>query len=214
MLKKTMALSCLLASPQAFARFNGKEQRSINGTSETLPQGNVELGFTSFSYGITNELMLSIPTFPLAAGQVSVGGKYKFDINSNFRLSPEAYIGSYINSSIGYASGGLTLGVDLPHSRNTLDFGTHIVHMKSNSLKLALNEQNNSKNDSDTVVTAAAGRAEFNHYTTGGNLFYTGLASFSGLYLGFTWAWENVHFGLISSTPSLYLPLPYLYMRF
>jgi hypothetical protein len=210
MMRKIIALAVLMSSTQALARFDAKEQRSINGTAETLPQGNVELGFASFSYGITNELMLSVPTLPFVSGLFSVGAKYKLDINSKFRVSPEAHIGSYPSDSIAYASGGATLGVDLPNSRNTIDFGSHIVHMKSAPLSDVLDGD---KHD-DKVFTGATGRVEFNHYTQGGNLFYTGLASLSGLYVGFTWAWENVHMGIISSTASLYFPLPYIYARF
>ena len=51
------------------------------------------------------------------------------------------------------------------------------------------------------------------YYTSSGNLFYVGLASVVP-YAGFTWAWQNVQLGLISSLATLFIPMPYLYFRF
>jgi len=205
----------LLCSSHALAKFDGLTQRSINGTSETLPEGNVELGFTTFSYGITDDLMISVPTLPLVFGQISVGAKYKVSLNSNFRFSPEAQVGTYQMTGATYAAGGFSLGLDLPNSRSTIDLGAGFARMRDKT-NLALFKSNSTDKDADNIVivTAVTGKVEFNHYTSGGNLFYLGANTIAPIYLGFTWAWENVHFGIISSLNSVFIPLPYIYVRF
>lgn len=55
---------------------------------------------------------------------------------------------------------------------------------------------------------------EFNHYTSLGNLFYLGGNSDFGPYLGFTWGFENLHVGFVTSPFILLFPLPYIYWRF
>jgi hypothetical protein len=209
-----MAVVGLFASVPAFASFDGEKHRSINGTSETLRQGNAELGLASFSYGITNELMLTVPTLPLVVGQVAAGARYKVNLNSNLRISPEAYVGTYANSDLVYGNVGATVGVDLPHSKNTLDFAFNVTRMRDTNWDDAFDSKSSNENSNSVSVTQATGRVEFNHYTNGSNLFYVGVDSSALLYGGFTWAWENVHVGLLSSAPTLFFPLPYIYVRF
>lgn len=51
-------------------------------------------------------------------------------------------------------------------------------------------------------------RPEYDFYT-GGNLFDVGVQR-QLPFIGVTWAWKHVHFGLITSPFSYFIPLPYI----
>ena len=230
-LKVAILLSVVSLQSPAEAAF-GKKQPSINGTGETLSQGSAELGFLSFSYGVTDQLMLSIPTLPLLRGLTSVSGRYKIELGNNMRFSPTASVyhvsQTGMDSALG-AGGGFILGFDFGKSEtkdennnniksvqakqssyNSIDFGATLLSTKYSLLSLQVGD---SEKDISFRLTQVAGQLEFNHYTEAGNLFYVGGSNSLGPYVGFTWGFKNTHFGFMSSALSALIPLPYLYWR-
>lgn len=206
MARALVALAAL-ASGTALAKFNGRE-RSINGTGETLPEGSAELGFTTFAFGVTDQLMLSLPTLPLLNGAIGIEARYKLSLNRNVRVSPFAGIGYGTNSDEPAANAGAVFGFDSTDRRHSFDLGAQIRRYP----KFVVREKSDEESD-DAVATRVLGQLEYNHYTRGGNLFYLG--AWGGMpYWGFTWAWENVHLGLIGALPTMFIPLPYIYLRF
>lgn len=198
----------------------GPHKPSINGTSETLPQGNAEVGFSTLSYGVTDEFMLSIPTLPMIfAGPGQIDARYKIAINNAARVSPDASL--FFHEGLVSFAAGATLGLDFGKTSgskkgaaayNSLDIGAKVVSLRSAYRPKSVEEEK-------AYVWDLGGNylhstIEFNHYTDSSNLFYVGATNSYGPYMGFTWGFESVHVGLVSSLPTMYIPCPYIYWRF
>jgi hypothetical protein len=217
---KTILLSVFIAqSLTAFGEFSGK-QRSINNTGETLPSGSGEIGLASFSYGMTESLMLTVPTLPLVFGSIAAQINYQIKLGSNLRLTP--YAGASLPEYNGEREvepnfGGF-FGINAgSRSQHSFAFGLDARIGRSVSFDFDKDEIGE-KSDVEITITEKKTRSTYilayDYYTSGGNLFYVG--SLGGLpYYGFTWAWENFHVGILGSPMTVFLPIvPYFYVRF
>ena len=194
-------------SPLAAQASYGEHERSLNGTGETLRQGGAEVGLATISYGLSDRLMLGLATWPLAFGQASSQLKYKFLLRDNIRLTPYVGGGYDWQAHQGSYGTGATLGFDLgAERRESLSISGGLLHAPPLDLNKPSAPRKQAQNQARVQV-------EFDHYTQGGNLFYVGALNQS-LYAGFTWAWDNFHLGLVSSSAVAFIPLPYLYWRF
>lgn len=208
----TTILSVVLISftTSAFAKFDRDKQRSINGTADTLAEDDGEVGLASFSYGVTDQIQISAPTLPLLGGAIEASIKYKYILKPNIKVSPFASLGFSNKARSITSSAGVMLGIDLTNDKaHNLNLGMGVSHGPPIKIKLDDKEEEEEK---ITIKTSTKFNIEYDYYTEKGNLFFAGFAS--GLpYLGYTWAWDNVHLGL-TGTPLLPIPLPFIYVRF
>lgn len=204
-------------STQVFAAFNREEAPSINGTGQVLKQGKGEVGFATFSYGLTDQVQISVPTLGLVAGAIGVSGSYKHDVKEGMWLTPSLGTGFNLSTKQLSASGVLTAGFNAGE-RSTVSLGLAYSFVGEATVSSSTSAEEESSLDKvTTAANGVAGTFEYDMYTLGGNLFYVGVVGGSAIvvpYLGFTWAWENFHLGIVSSLASLFVPLPYLYWRF
>jgi hypothetical protein len=219
LIKLLMTCLVLAQSLTAFAEFSGK-QRSINNTGETLPSGSGEVGLASFSYGMSDSLMLTVPTLPLVFGSIAAQMNYQLKLGSNIRLTP--YAGASLPEYNGKREvepnfGGF-FGVN-GGSRSQHSFALGVDARIGRSVSFDF-DKDDLDNESDLEITISEKKTRtsyiiaYDYYTSGGNLFYLG--SLGGLpYYGFTWAWDNFHLGILGSPVTLFLPIvPYFYFRF
>lgn len=205
----------LPVSQVALAAFSSMAP-SINGTAETLRQGNGEIGLASFSYGLTDELMLTVPTLPLLFGEVGAGVKYRFQLSNNVMVTP-GISASAAQLTEGDDNDGASQVVFIP--RGSLGFTIYLDDAKRHSLSLNVSGGKNAvynwaqRNNADKRVEYKTGLSvypEYDYYTEGGNLFWIGAAGLLPVY-GFTWAWDHFHVGLGAIG---IIPFPYFYWRF
>ena len=194
----------------ASAEFS-KGTPSINGTSELLGDGRGEIVFTSLSYGATEKLTLTIPTIPLLYRAVSLGGRYRAYDNGSIVVAPEGSVGFWNRITIYSAGLGSTVRVG-SSKRHTFtgkgkvsyvpkfNLSTRFVEtsdsVESEIVELKIEDQNDLNSQ---LTTSFRPSVEYDYYTSSGNLAYLG---FEGVpYLGFTWAWDSVHAGVVWAIP-------------
>ncbi len=195
----------VLFTNPVLAKFSEKE-RSINATAETLPENSGEIGFASFSFGVTDNTMITVPTLPLfIGGSVSVNVRHKFSLTDKVILSPNAGAGYYFSNGGGFLyNAGLALGINFD-SKHALTFGGNLTNAPRLE-KDAAGEYYVASSD----TPYGAPFVNYDFYRDNGDLVWVGLYSLVPV-AGYTWAWENFHFGAGLAT---ILPFVYLYWRF
>ncbi len=209
---KTIAFLLLFAvSTHAFAELNRAKERSINNTAETLSSKRVEAGTATISLGITDRLMISIPTAPMAGKIYSGIVKYRFgDPKSPVLLASSA--GAIMHDGQFYPAIGGAVGLNLFEKSNALSLTAHIIFGK--------------KLNFDTGAATSRGGIfpwvglNYDYYTKKKNLFYFGTSGYVP-YIGHTWSWKNFQAGAlvfalfeVTGKLSKVYPAPYLAARF
>lgn len=197
----------------ARAEFNESE-RSITGTGESLHKGKTQLGFSDLYYGITDYTTIGLPTLSVLAGRGAVELRQKFDLGHGWRLTPAFSLGPapYPEAARRY---GFESDNSAPYVQFSSDLGVDLGDARQHSLNLGLDLRVvQGVSDVGEKKRRVLGdlRPEYDFYT-GGNLFYVGVQR-QLPYVGYTWAWKNIHLGLVSSPFSYFIPLPYMYLRF
>lgn len=164
---------------------------SINGTGETLPDGESELGIGSAAYGVTSDWMVRIPTLSLLVGYGRAEARYRQTFDA-FRVSPYLFAETPEHGGAG-ADLGTNLGVADAHS---ITAGGRARYGRSRG----------------KVRTVFRPNAEYDFYHDG-NVAFVGMSDWL-LYGGYTWGWSSFHLGLIMSPAGGLLPYPYVYWRF
>ncbi len=183
--QKLALASLLLSSAAASAGFDANE-RSINGTGETLAQGRYEVGIGSVAYGVTNQTMVRVPTLSILVGAARLEARHKVELGASARATP--YVGA-----------------ETPrHGVAGVDFGLDLGTGREHSLTVGAGAKIGPHGGGDVS-------AEYDFYHRG-NVVYAGVVGRVG-YLGYTWAWESFHVGLITSPASGFLPFPYVAWR-
>jgi hypothetical protein len=213
--KIVLVLLLLFGSATAQAAYDEKN-RSIGYTAETLEDGNSEIGLATFSYGVTDDLMLSLPTTGYLFGLSSADLKYRIEVSPSFAIAPSVGAGIYWGDEAEFSGNArLNATYRFGNGRHALSVGAGVA-------------QENVISFEDT----AKDKAEFGFgwylnydwYLSNGNLLYAGLLG-TIPYLGHTWAWEHFHFGLGLADVGLgdddkdtgaefVLPYLYFYWRF
>lgn len=212
-MKHLYFLVFLLCPLSAQAEFNPSE-RSINGTGESLSKGKTQLGFSDLYYGLSDYTTIGVPTLSVLAGRGVFEIRRKIEIGDRWRLTPALFLGPtpYPESlrKFGFESDNAS-----PYVQFSSDLGVDLGASRQHSLNMGLDLR---------VVQGVSDQGEKKHrvlgdlrpeydYYHGGNLFYVG-AQRQLPYVGYTWAWKNIHLGLITSPYSYFIPLPYAYLRF
>lgn len=207
---------CVASGAQVAVAALNPEAPSINGTAETLRQGNGEIGLASFSYGLTDELMLTVPTLPLLFGEVGAGVKYRFQLSDRVMLTPGLSASAVQEFDLDDDES--TSKIEFV-PRGSLGLTVYLDSEKRHSLSLNVSGGKNAvynwaeRNNPDKRVEYKMGVSlypEYDYYTDSGNLFWIGAAGLLPVY-GFTWAWEHFHVGLGAVG---IIPFPYFYWRF
>ncbi|MBC61487.1 MAG: hypothetical protein CMP11_03440 [Zetaproteobacteria bacterium] len=195
-----------------FAAFKGTE-RSVTNTAETLPQFSGQIGFLYMMLGITDNLMLKLPSFyPLSQGGRNIRLKYKLIEGESFIVSPEIKVNkAYTQFEYIY-----TL-------HNSYYVGETKNHSFSLGLKLAdqFPVESGATLASSTIDTSQGksisfqGYLAYDYYTDSNNIFFMGVEYDEDYlpYLGFTAAWDHLHTGFVFFLGEPYI-LPYIYVRF
>lgn len=225
----------ITAMPPAFGALNQTE-RSVEQTGETLTAGRFELGLAKLMYGVTDGLQIETNYLYDIYSAASFGAKKKFDLTRGVRVTPYfQYLklknveGQDFNLQAG-ATIGITRGDRKQHS-----FAVTISGRSEPYLDLGESDP-----DTGDVIREMSWRKrnrlwmgfDYSYYTPGGNLAFVG-SDLLIPYFGFTWAWENVHAGLLlvevnswsvknyvpfdltwSANFSYFIPVPYLFLRF
>lgn len=208
-----MRLLCILVlfGPPAAARFD-LENRSVRGTGEALPEHVVQLDPLGLSYGLTSRLTLGVPFLPLAISGLAIEGQYRVPLGSALRLSPRGQVGCNYRTRQAFGEAGLTVGASfgdqLQHDASvgcTARFGPAVRLPSAVHFTLGTTAPPFSR--------LFACRAEYGLYLASGTLVYGGLLDLVP-YAGVTWAFENVHLGFALSPALLFVPLPYVALRF
>lgn len=193
-----LSIWVLLIAHRADAEFS-ESVRSINGTGETLPKGQYELGSTGLSYGVRDDILIQAPATSLIFARGAIAAKYKTRMYET-RLTPFIELG---NSA--YIAAGTDIG------RN---FGPSLKHSVTITPKLYL--QRRSLNVNGQIVKKLVLSLELNgeyDFYYGGNLAFAGLQA-SLPFLGYTWGFSSFYCGLVASPLSNFIPLPFAYWRF
>lgn len=205
-------VTCTVA-PAAFGEFTEKN-RSVNGTGETLPAKTVQLGLTELHYGWSDNLMLSLPPLFYFTGRGALEVRYKNTIAENWRWTSGFGTGPLpypdFAEDLGFAA-----DITTPFVQFSQDLGIDLGQTREHSLNAGLDIRltRGVKDDGSRGHRLLADiRFEYDRYL-GGNLYYAGVAR-QLPYVGVTWSWRVVHFGLVTSPMSYFIPLPYLYWRF
>jgi len=177
-----------LSIQNAFAEYSASE-KSVTLTAETLPKDSGEVGLLSLSYGITDNLQMTVPTLPLAFGFVTVGAKYKFMISERFIISPSASLGYYFPDGGGAAASAM-INTTFRFDSNTEALSVGVGAL--NTSRIGYGSSSGWEIDRDLAPTWYL---NYDWYTKGGNLWYVGVVGLLP-YGGFTWAWTNIHFGV------------------
>lgn len=208
MTHRSLKLSCFaaclfvvgMALPRSVLADFNESERSIDFTEESLPKGKIEVGFLGLYYGVTDQLMVSVPTGPLAYGLMGSEIKYKVPLSENFRITP--------GMDVSVNTRGLDEGFF--HSKNMalkVGFGLDFGDRKQHSFSLPVGYEFSSSSHPFTGI-------QYGYYTLGGNFLYLG---FSGSvphvthgvyfwpYVGYTWAWEHIQVGVVL------VPIPYIH---
>ena len=188
-------------SGSAAAEF-GPTNRSINGTGETLAANKCEVGLRTLACGVTDNVLISAPMLSILTGDGEVEMRRRFGLFENMRITPAITAGTPIHFG-GRLDLGIDLGMDRQHSV-TLTFETKW------SAKTAIPVEKYSPDKAYRFTGYLGG--EYDFYFAG-NVAYIGLVR-QVPYLGYTWAWEHFHVGLITSNRSRFFPIPYFYWRF
>lgn len=195
----TLALGATGLAPFAFAEFTDRSP-SINGTGETLPKGQYELGLMETDYGLTDDWLIRAPSAALLVGYGRVEVRRRFQFENDVRLSP--YVFAETPRKIGIGA----------------DYGFGFGSGKEQSLTVGARAQFTPR--MEQVKTGPRSRThagiipniEYDYYARG-NDFYAGIADYIP-YIGHTWSFKVWHVGLILSPYTSMIPLPYAYIRF
>lgn len=200
-LRQWMIFSALAISTTAFSEFNATN-RSVNGTGETLNAHQCEVGLRALSCGVSDDFMLTSPTLSILTGESELEARYRFQLPENVRITPALIAGSpvHFGARIDF---GINLGADLEHS---LTFTTETNWAAKGDIPVPKYSP-----DRAYRFTSYLG-GEYDYYNFG-NVAYIGVSR-RVPYVGYTWAWEHFHLGIITSNLSRYFPVPYFYWRF
>ncbi len=188
----------ILWQSSAIASFSSSK-RSINGTGETLNEGEFELGISSLHYGVDDSWLLTTPSLMTFVGYGRAELRRKFKWNEQ-RISPYVAARTPRIYSLG-SDYGLDFGEDKSQSLTIggrVDFRPR-VHSATHGPRSKLHTQ-------------FLPNVEYDYYLNG-DLVYVGIAEYRA-YLGYTWAFKNWHLGLITGPANNFIPLPYVYLRF
>jgi hypothetical protein len=214
-----MLLFFCVSGSSAFARFD-EQNRSINGTAETLPSGGIEVGVSSLSLGVSDHIMLSIPSFPLLTGKLNARADVRLQLG-NLRVTPHVGANFIRVDDVDAVAPAAGFGIGFSGGdRRQHSFAVIMSSDYGPTLDVSLSERGfpprlrvESREDGAYRINTTL-QVEYDYYTNSGNLFYIG--SMDRLpYWGFTWAFETIHFGFLGIPATAMLPIvPYLYLRF
>ncbi len=180
----------------ARADFSGA-RRSINGTGETLPAGEGEIGLASVAYGLNADWQLTLPAAAALVGYGALSIKRRWALGDGQRVAPYAGL-----ETPRHVQAGVDYGWDLGSARqHSVAVGGRLRYGPLGRRGLA-----------GKVRALVLPRAEYDYYWRG-NVSYAGMSDYV-LYLGHTWAFASWHIGLTLSPATGFLPLPYAYWRF
>lgn len=185
--------------PKALAEFTG-ENRSINGTGETLPDGDFELGMTSASYGLSQDLMLQAPSL------ATLFGFGRIELRRRFRLEGDQRLTSYV-----FGETPKKFGIGSDYGWN---FGSDHSHSLTAGGRVQFTRrlEGTSSGRRSRLHTIAIPNFEYDFYSNG-NDSYLGIADYIP-YVGHTWSFSFWNIGLIATPLTSMVPLPYVYVRF
>ena len=192
-------LGLVLSEARAFAEFT-ESSPSINGTGETLPAGEFELGLMSTYYGLSDDLMLQAPSVATVLGYGRVELRKRYRLENRQRFTP--YLFAETPKKFGFGS----------------DYGWNFGQGHEHSLNVGARAQMTNrlegtpKGPRTRLHTIAIPNVEYDYYWRG-NASYIGIADYIP-YFGHTWSFAFWNFGLIASPFTSMIPLPYVYVRF
>lgn len=191
----------VVVSAPALAADFGPDKRSINGTGETLPAGETELGVLDVAYGVSDDFMVRAPSVALLVGYGRLEARERFSPAGVSRLSSYVFIEPPSHLGLG-ADAGWDIGAAREHS---LTVGARVRHgplFRSDFASASV----------VTPRTTLVPNAEYDYYGFGGDA-YVGVADYLP-YAGYTWAFTTLHAGVVLFPGAGLLPLPYVYWRF
>ncbi len=192
-------IAALLAVWAGASGFDAAD-RSVNGTGETLKAGAFEVGVGSVAYGVADDVLVRLPTLSLLVGSGRAEVRYRSSLSARWRLSPYVAL-----ETPRHAGAGADLGWDLgDRKQHSLTAGLGVRYGP-----IAWPGQRKPKTWQDQALPRATFEYDYYHR---GNVVYAGVFDALG-YVGYTWAWDSFHAGLISSPASGFYPFPYVYWR-
>ena len=189
-----------LGASNAVAQFS-PSRRSINGTGETLAEGEFEVSPAAVSYGIEPDLMLRVPSLLMLVGYGRFEGRFRHDLGNQMRLSPYVFLETPRHGGLG-SDVGWDWGEGQQHSVT--------VGGRWRYGPLATVKEDGGPRRSSRGTWRP--NAEYDRYVNG-NVAFVGMSDYL-VYAGFTWAWTSFHCGVVMSPASGLVPLPYIYWRF
>ncbi len=176
------------------------DNRSINGTGETLNEGEFELGLMGAYYGLSDDWMMMLPSVNALLGYGRAELRRRFRLDDGQRVSP--YIFGETPKKYGLGS----------------DYGWDFGEGKAHSVTIGGRVQFTQRLRGTTagprsrLHTIALPNMEYDYYARG-NVLYVGFADYIP-YFGHTWSFSFWNIGLIASPYTSMIPLPYVYIRF
>jgi hypothetical protein len=193
----------------------GERNRSINGTGETLAARSFELNINTLNYGLTDDWMIAVPSLSIFTGRGAVEVRRKWMLDARWRVTPSLSAGPVPVPNYFQSAGFQFDAPPTPYSQFSVDLGADSGDVRQHSwnsgLDLRFTRGIDNRGERTTRVLGDL-RFEYDYYTNG-NLLYVGIGR-KVPYLGYTWAWRRVYFGLVTSPLSYLIPLPYLFFRF
>lgn len=185
---------------------------SIKRTAETLKKKSFELGLENFAYGITDELMFkTFSALGLYTGFYSTRIKYKVFSSEKFTASLGAGIAYSGNDKKFHPNGEFWTSYYFGEKKHhALNFGC------DGSTSIVRSDPELNSSISSKSVFSGACYFGYDYYTPDENLFWISYSNQLIVTMGFTWAWDNFHFGLMSIGdihPFAVGPLPYFSWR-
>jgi hypothetical protein len=105
-----------------------------------------------------------------------------------------------------HAGAGVNAGLDFgAEKQHSFTYGVRLRHGPIKELELKQRPVMRKR-------TVLRPNFEYDFYHAG-NVLYAGMQDYL-LYVGYTWAWETWHLGLVTSPAARFVPFPYVYWRF